>query len=199
MSAAPHSQLSPATRLRPKPDRRRHHRVELRLGGRFLHDGVDHSLQTIDVSCGGAHVLSAVMPAIGERIICYFDDLGRVSGEVVRHLEDGFALFFEASAHKRDKLADRLIWLINHKRYDLKDERSAPRKAKGGPALITRSDGSKLQCRVIDISMTGAAFEHDGPIPLVGERVRSGKIIGEVVRSVSGEFAIRFLARKSPA
>ncbi len=184
---------------RAKPDRRRHYRVSLKLNGRFLHDDVDHTFLTQNISCGGAHVESAAIPAIGTRIVCYFDDLGRVSGEVIRKTEDGFALAFQTPQHKRDKLADRLVWLLNHKKYDLADERSSPRKATGGPALITRANGTKLQCRVIDISLTGAAFEFDGPVPIVGEHVRVGSLQGEVVRAISGEFAIRFLHKKKPA
>lgn len=184
---------------RAKPDRRRHYRVSLKLHGRFLHDGSEHTFLTQNVSCGGASVESAAIPALGTRVVCYFDDLGRVSGEVIRNTEDGFAVTFQAPQHKTDKLADRLVWLLNHKKYELEDERSAPRKATGGPALITRPNGTQLQCRVIDISLTGAAFEFDGPVPIVGENVRVGSLLGEVVRAVSGEFAIRFLHKKKTA
>lgn len=196
MSAALLKSESPASSLRTKPDRRRHKRVELNLNGRFLHDGADHTFLTANVSCGGAIVQARAIPEVGSPVVCYFDDLGRVSGEVVRHTDDGFAVTFKASDHKKDKLSDRLVWLLNHKKYNLSDERSAPRKAGGGPALVTRSNGTKLQCRVIDISLTGAAFEFDGPVPVVGEQVRVGTLRGEVVRAVSGEFAIRFLHQK---
>ena len=196
MSAALLKPQNPASSLRQKPDRRRHKRVELSLNGRFLHDGADHTFLTANVSCGGAIVQARAIPEVGAAVVCYFDDLGRVSGEVVRHTEDGFAVTFKASDHKKDKLSDRLIWLLNHKKYNLSDERSAPRKAGGGPALVTRANGTKLQCRVIDISLTGAAFEFDGPVPVVGEQVRVGTLRGEVVRAVSGEFAIRFLHQK---
>ncbi len=198
MSAALQTTQSANKASRTKPDRRRHHRVDLRLGGRFLHDEADHSLLTLNVSCGGAQVRSKVCPPEGQSVICYFDDLGRVTARVIRHITDGFAVVFEASAHKRDKLADRLVWLMNHKKFDLKDERSAPRKAAGGPALITLASGTKLQCRVIDISLTGAAFEYQGPIPFVGEIVRAGKLKGEVVRSITNEFAIRFMHKTKP-
>lgn len=198
MSAAvqPATPTSPA--VRTKPDRRRHLRVSLQLDGRFLFEDTDHSLQTADVSCGGAKVSAQILPPEGQAVICYFDDLGRVMGRVVRHVDGGFAVVFEASSHKRDKLADRLVWLVNHKKFDLADERAAPRKAAGGPALITRANGTKLQCRVIDISLTGAAFEYEGPIPFVGEIVRAGSLKGEVVRSVTNEFAIHFLHKPKP-
>ena len=185
------------TRL--KPDRRRHFRVALKLNGRFLHNGTDHTFITQDISCGGARLEAVAVPDIGTKIVCYFDDLGRVSGEVIRAIDNGFAVAFQSPQHKKDKLADRLVWLLNHKKYDLEDERASPRKATGGPALITRSNGTQLQCRVIDISLAGAAFEFDGPVPIVGENVRVGSLLGEVVRAVSGEFAIRFLHKKKPA
>lgn len=196
MSAALQRPLTDPVSARTKPDRRRHKRVELRLNGRFLHNGADHTFVSANVSCGGAVVQAHAIPEIGAAVVCYFDDLGRVSGEISRHTDDGFAVEFKTSKHKKDKLSDRLIWLLNHKKYDLVDERSAPRKAGGGPALVTRANGTKLQCRVIDISLTGAAFEFDGPVPIVGEAVRVGTLRGEVVRAVSGEFAIRFLHQK---
>ena len=196
MSAALKAAGRAAIVPREKPDRRRHFRVDLDLGGRFLLDEADHSLITRNVSCGGALLSAQILPPEGQAIVCYFDDLGRVAARVVRHVEDGFAVTFESSAHKRDKLADRLVWLVNHKKFELQDERAAPRKAAGGPALVTRANGSKLQCRVIDISLTGAAFEYKGAAPFVGEIVRAGSLKGEVVRSVSNEFAIHFLHKR---
>lgn len=184
---------------RSKPDRRRHQRVKLNLNGRFLYDGMDHSLRTLDISCGGASLEAVITPSPGDNIVCYFDDLGRVTGTVVRQVGNGFAVVFEATPHKRDKLADRLVWLVNHKAYDLQDERNAPRRAASGPALVIRANGSRLQCRVIDISLTGAAFEVSGPLPIIGEQVRVGSLIGEVVRAQSNEFAIRFLHRRKTA
>ncbi|MEO0551314.1 MAG: PilZ domain-containing protein [Pseudomonadota bacterium] len=176
-------------------DKRRHYRVALNLDGRFMFRDTDHSLRTVNVSCGGALFDAEAQPPIGEKVVCYFDDLGRVMGTVVRHVPDGFAVEFQATSHKKDKLADRLVWLVNHKSFNLEDERSAPRKAAGGPALVTRANGTKMQCRVIDISLTGAAFEVEGPIPMIGEVVLAGSLKGEVVRSVTNEFAIRFLHR----
>lgn len=199
MGAALEKPASGQINGRAKPDRRRHYRVSLKLHGRFLHEGTDHTFLTQNVSCGGVCVQSAAIPEMGSRIVCYFDDLGRVSGEVTRATDDGFAVAFQSPQHKKDKLADRLVWLLNHKKYDLEDERASPRRATGGPALITRSNGTQLQCRVIDISLAGAAFEFDGPVPVVGENVRVGSLLGEVVRAVSGEFAIRFLHKKKQA
>ncbi len=137
-----------------------------------------------------------VCPAIGDTLVCYFDDLGRLNTTVTRATDDGFAVTFSASSHKRDKLADRLVWLLNHKRYNLADEREAPRKPLSNKAMITLSDGRRIQCRVSDISLTGAAFKTDGPTLRVGERITAGTLTGEVVRSDRDGFAVRFLHKK---
>lgn len=187
----PVSQAS-TSRLKRR-DKRRHFRVPVRLGGRFMFADADHSLRTVNVSCGGALLRVNKHPPIGTNIVCYFDDLGRLAATVTRQSEKHIAVRFDASAHKRDKLADRLMWLHNRGKYDLKDERSAPRKATNARAVITLADGRKLQCRVIDISLTGAAFEQDGPPLMVGEIVRAGHLKGEIVRSNTEGFAIRFL------
>ena len=196
MSLPVRKEQSDPPNVRQKPDRRRHQRVELRLTGRFMFDGADHTFITSDISCGGAKLEAAAVPNVGTKIVCYFDELGRVAGEVARTTDTGFAVQFETPKHKKDKLADRLVWRVNYEKYDLVDERASPRKATGGPALITRANGTNLQCRVIDISLTGAAFEFDGPVPIVGEHVRVGSLRGAVVRAITGEFAIRFIHQK---
>jgi hypothetical protein len=138
-------------------------------------------------------ITSETRPDDGANIVCYFDELGRVAAEVIRNTPDGFAVRFKTSDHKRDKLADLLTWLINRERLDLHEDRKADRFPAGGPALVERSDGRQIQCRVIDISLTGASFATEAPPPLMGEQISTGNLKGEVVRSESGKFAIRYL------
>jgi len=180
--------------LRPEKDRRRHHRVELRLGGRFLNDvSEDHGLLTENISCNGAALISTQKPMTGAPIVCYIDGLGRVAATVIRRTDTGFAVRFNTTQHKRDKLADKLVWLVNKEKLNLTDERASPRYATEGPALITRQDGRTIQCRAIDISLTGAGFETDGPAPMLGEIVTVGHLRGEVVRRNKGRFGIRYI------
>ncbi|MEL6474789.1 MAG: PilZ domain-containing protein [Pseudomonadota bacterium] len=179
--------------IRRIKNRRRFKRVDLEINGRFLsEDGDDCTLSTVNVSCAGALVRAETLPAIGADIVCYFDDLGRVQSKVVRHGPSVFAVAFEVSRHKRDKLADRLTWLFNADTLGLSDDRAAPRYVTDGPAMVVRADGRTLQCRVIDISMTGASFEAEGPAPYVGEVVQAGNLSGEVIRRERSKFAIRF-------
>lgn len=177
-------------------DRRRNRRVDIKINGRFLdEENNDIDFSTQNISCSGALIQSNDLPPVGSRIVCYFENLGRVSAKVVRHTANRFAISFEATQYKRDKLADKLIWLINRETFHLEEERKEPRYAAGGPALIKRADGRDVQCRVVDISLTGASFLTEGARPLVGEIIKAGNLMGEVVRCEDRLFAIRYLTR----
>lgn len=177
-------------------DRRRHKRVDLNLPGRFLTDlGSDATLSTVNLSCSGALVRSNFHPDPGAELVCYFDDLGRVVATVVRRTEEGFAVAFNVAAHKREKIADRLTWLVNKDSLDLSEEREAPRYASDVPAQVVRANGQVLACRVLDISLTGANFQCTGALPKIGEIVSAGSIPAEVVRIGQGGFAVRYLQK----
>lgn len=179
---------------RLQKDHRVHRRVDIVLHGRFLNsESEEHSLITTNISCGGALVKSPSKPQIGSQVVVYLDELGRVVGDIVRHTDNGFALRFHTTQTKRDKLADKLVWLSNRDRLGLVEERGARRFAAEGPALIVRQDGRHLQCRVVDISLTGAGFIAEGPPPMIGEIVGTGNVSAEVVRSSGQNFGVRFI------
>lgn len=194
-AAAQRLHQSPVTIIDRHTDRRRHRRVELVLRGRFLDaDSQEHRFVTLDVSCGGALLQAECSPPPGSLVVCYFDDLGRVTGQVARTTGDGFAVSFNTTLHKRDKLADKLVWLLNRQRLDITDMRASERYPMNTSALVRLDDGRSLQCRVVDISLTGAGFEVlGGAPPLIGEVVQAGGLTGEVVRADGRTFGIRFL------
>lgn len=184
---------------RPMRDRRLHQRIPVKLGGRFLLEGDDYPLISVNVSCGGGLFRAKTVPPKTARIVCYLNELGRISGHVVRADGETFAVEFEATDRKRDKLADQLMWIMNKDKYGFKEVREAPRFAGGKEAVVIRANGQKLKCRVLDLSVSGAAFEFTGPAPFLGERVIAGRLHGIVVRSQSGEFAIRIVKPDTPA
>ena len=60
-------------------ERRRYRRVGLTLSGRYLLGERDeHPCRTFDVSPGGIAILSMRKGFVGERVVAYFDHIGRI-------------------------------------------------------------------------------------------------------------------------
>jgi PilZ domain-containing protein len=78
------------------PEDRRHGRITPRnpAGRLILANGINVACRVIDVSQSGAAVATDQRPEIGSPIT-----IGRTSGRVVRHLEDGIAIEFARLQH----------------------------------------------------------------------------------------------------
>ncbi len=78
------------------PEDRRHGRIIPRnpVGRLIMPNGVNVSCRIIDVSQSGAGIATDQRPPIGALVT-----LGKVTGRVVRHLEDGFAIEFTRLQH----------------------------------------------------------------------------------------------------
>ncbi|MGX6647153.1 PilZ domain-containing protein [Maricaulaceae bacterium MS644] len=173
-------------------ERRRHRRLELALPGRGLAVSTgEFTCRLVDVSPGGARVLTKTPPKRGERVVLLFDGLGRLEGEVVRAGQTGFGLRLISSQRKRDRLADAITWRFNMERLGLDEDRTAPRKPGRGRARIRLRDGVVIQADVVDVSITGAAFACLER-PRVGEPVMVGDMKGHVARWLDTGFAVSF-------
>ena len=119
------------------PDRRRHKRICVTLLGRFMRESKEeHPCKLIDISAGGAAVMSPVAVPVGERVVAYFDHIGGIEGMVVRAFDGGFAIKINATQHKREKLAAQLTWLAN--RSELVRRRTPPRARHAEERRFTR-------------------------------------------------------------
>jgi hypothetical protein len=174
-------------------ERRRHARVKLALLGRYmLEDKREFPCQTIDVSVGGLSITAPVRGALGERIVAYFDALGRVEGIVVRHLEFGFALKVNMTPAKREKLVNQLTWLVNRKTLGLPEDRRHERIVpKDTNTIIKLADGSTFPAKIVDISISGAAITCTGQAPM-GAMLHIGKRPARVVRVFDHGLALEF-------
>ncbi len=47
----------------------------------------------------------AVLGAVGERVVLYLEQIGRLEGVIVRHPARGFAMQLNATPRKREKIA----------------------------------------------------------------------------------------------
>ncbi|MBZ8134629.1 PilZ domain-containing protein [Afifella sp. IM 167] len=175
-------------------NRREHERVEVSLLGRcMLADTREHPCELRNISAGGAAIISPVKGEVGERIIIYADEIGRIEGVITRHTADGFAITITASARKREKLANTLTWLNRRNLQHLNEGRRAPRHVPlKSDARVVLPDGSEADCKIIDMSKTGAALAMTTRPP-IGSRITLGKLGGRVVRHFNDGIAIEFM------
>ena len=176
-----------------KPDRRRFQRVGVSLLGRFmLENRREYPCQISDMSPGGAAIVAPVTGEVGERVIAYIDHLGRIEGVIVRHVDGGFAMTVNATARKRDKLANQLTWLANRHVLNLPEDRRHDRFIPDTSASrIVLPDGREYPCRVIDVSMSGAALAISVR-PAVGTSIALGKMRARVLRHTEDGIAVEF-------
>lgn len=182
------------------PDRRRHKRVSVTLLGRFMRQNKqEYPCKLIDISAGGAALMSPVVPEIGERIVASFDHIGMIDGQVVRELEGGFCIKIIATKHKREKLVAQITWLANRTELDGNEERRHERIApRNGMATLQLAEDISITCRVLDISISGASVSTPAR-PVIGSEVMLGRLRARVVRHHGEGFGVQFIDIQNPA
>ncbi len=180
-------------------DQRRHQRVRATLLGRYmLADRREYPCQTVDMSPGGVRLTCAVLGAVGERVVLYLEQIGRLEGAVARHTPGGFALRFTATPRKRDKIASQLTWLANRAALGLPEDRRHERLVPHNTLTTLRlADGREIAARIVDISLSGAAIACEAALP-PDSAVIVGGTPARVVRPFRGGVAVEFRLPLSP-
>jgi hypothetical protein len=189
------TQLKTQLKMYPRHlEKRQHNRVDVALFGRYmLENKQEFACRTIDISPGGINVIAPVKGCIGERVIVYLEQLGRIEGAITRVLEGGFGMSINTTARKREKLGDQLTWLANRHALglpeDRRHERVVPRNQR---TLLALEDGREYVVRIIDVSRSGVAIKTDISFPL-NIPVRTGHKDGKIVRHFEGGIAVEFM------
>lgn len=180
-------------------ERRRHQRVKVMLTGRFMReDRQEFPCQTVNMSPGGVALTSEAPPRVGEHIVAYIDHIGRVEGRCTRVEGKTFAMTISATLRRRDKLADQLTWFANRNILGLPEDRRHKRVELRNPrSILTLPDGSTIECRVVDVSLSGAAIATRTKLAL-GSPVTLGRTAARVVRHLDNGFALEFSRLQSP-
>jgi c-di-GMP-binding flagellar brake protein YcgR len=175
-------------------ERRRFQRVRIHLLGRYmLPDRREFPCQIINMSPGGIALLAPGLGNVGDRVIAYLDHIGRVEGRLTRIIENGFAMTVGATPRKRDKLAAQLTWLANRDILNLPEDRRHDRIVPRNPiAMLTYEDGTKMTCRIMDLSLSGAAIAAENRPPM-RSFVTLGRVQARVVRNLEEGFALEFV------
>jgi hypothetical protein len=96
-------------------ERRRARRVPLALPGHYrVENGADYACESENVSATGILMRGSAGAGVGEWVIAYLGELGRVEGVIVRSAQDWFALEIAATPGMARKLALRLKRLSQH-------------------------------------------------------------------------------------
>lgn len=180
-------------------ERRRFQRVKVHLLGRYmLQDRREFPCQVVNMSPGGLAMYAPGIGIVGERVVAYLDHIGRVEGKITRLIDNGFAMTIAATPRKRDKLASQLTWLANRQILNLPEDRRHDRIVPRNPSgVLTLEDGQKIACRIIDLSLSGAAVSAQMR-PEVGASLMLGRVQARVVRHLEDGFAIEFLHAQLP-
>lgn len=173
----------------------RFQRVKVSLLGRYmLSDRREFPCQVIEMSPGDAAVIAPIAGGAGERVIAYIDHLGRIEGDITDVIEGGFRMDIVATTRKRDKMAAQLTWLANKDLLNLPEDRRHERVVPDNRhSTVVLDDGRRYNCKIIDISLSGAAIEL-AVRPAMGTPVTLGRMRARVIRHFGDGVAVEFVS-----
>jgi PilZ domain-containing protein len=171
----------------------RFQRVKVSVLGRYmLADRREFPCQVLEMSPGDAMVIAPVAGNAGEKVIAYLDHIGRVEGTIQESIDGGFVMDIAASPRKRDKMAAQLTWLANKDVLNLPEDRRHERVVPDNRhSTVVLDDGRRYNCKIIDISLSGAAIEL-AVRPAMGTPVTLGRMRARVVRHFQDGVAVEF-------
>jgi hypothetical protein len=172
---------------------RRYERVGLSLSGRYmLRNHHEYPCWTINISSGGIAVMGVEKGLIGERIVAYFNHIGRVEGMIARNFDNCFAVEMQLRPPKREKLTQVLTGLVYNQTRGMPDRRAQVRVRPYRRRMTQIAlDGRQYPAALIDLSMLGAALHVDAAPP-IGSLVTIGKTSARVVRHFATGIAVEF-------
>jgi hypothetical protein len=178
---------------RAADDRRRFHRVDVHLPGRYLlEDGSEHPCVCVDVSVGGVRLRAAQAGPWGSRVVAYIDGIGRLEGYIVRRAPGWFALETRGTARKGERVEERIAWILESEVRANPDRRRLSRQfADRQEVTLSTADGRRQAAELTDINKEGAALATDAVLEL-GERVRLDNRRARVTRVFPGGMALKF-------
>lgn len=168
------------------------------LFGRFmLPDSTEHPCQVDRLTPEGAVFLTSIDAPPGIGIVAYIDEIGRLEAVTGEAVEGGFAVEFQISESRRERVESR-IRSLQDAAADDDDEirhRRDPRQGTGSASHITLADGRIYPCEVIDVSISGAAVKAE-VLPALGTSLLLGRMHGRVVRYLENGVAIEFANKR---
>ncbi len=176
-------------------ERRSAPRFSLKIDCRFLLRGELESKGTLlDISTNGLAVITDSPAREGDHIVIYPDGVGRLTGQVARVFEAGFAVAFSLSESEKSMIGERIASVIAGVPYlRLSENRTSFRITYNiETSARLENAGEFFPCTIIDMSRAGCLLKSDVK-PEIGERIVVGALRGLVRRHSDHGFAIEFL------
>eukprot|EP00919_Chromeraceae_sp_WS-2016_P033546 GHVR01079222.1.p1 GENE.GHVR01079222.1~~GHVR01079222.1.p1 ORF type:complete len:211 (+),score=41.79 GHVR01079222.1:411-1043(+) len=173
----------------------KYQRVQVSVLGRYmLSDRREFPCQVLEMSPGDAVVIAPAAGVVGEKVIAYLDLIGRIEGTILSQMDGGFVMDLSASPRKRDKMAAQLTWLANKDVLNLPEDRRHERVVPDiRHSTVVLDDGRRCNCKIIDISLSGAAIELDVR-PATGTSITLGRMRTRVARHFPNGVAVEFVS-----
>jgi hypothetical protein len=152
----------------------------------MLPDGAEHPCETVDVSVTGVSLRGYVMAELGERVVAYLDELGRLEGVVVRRGPDWFAINSKLAPGRIDRLVKR-IESLSGERAGFRGKQ--PENAR--PVDLRTEFGQTFAVGLANEDRQGAKVVADFKL-LPGARVTVDRCRAVVLGEVSGGFLVAF-------
>jgi hypothetical protein len=177
------------------------HSIDLRLGGRYSlankrdlkGNRREFACRTTRVSPFQMMISVPVIGSVGERVISYFGEFGKLDGWIADLVDGGFMIDLAVAKDKREQLAGKISWLEKQQREIVRDARAQERMIPENPhSTLIFVDGSQAGCFVIDMSVSGAAVSADVQ-PEIGSPLAIGRSVGRVIRHFREGFAVKFI------
>ncbi|HEY3776788.1 MAG TPA: ATP-binding protein [Rhizomicrobium sp.] len=192
MPAPTHSSISSVS------DRRRQIRSRIRLKGKLLvrDSAQEEDCTILDLSPDGAGVKCAGSAPVGTHVVLYVDGFGRFEGKVVRRDRLRLGVAFQSSKAKRERTREQLAGFVAQGSAPGENLRTGDR-TKAVPTLthFVAGDGTRSDCRVVDVGLAGASFR-TASRPGIGEIIAFGETAGRVVRHTPEGIAVEFVGRQ---
>jgi hypothetical protein len=178
--------------------------VDLQVGGRYslanrrdVHGNRrEFACRTSRMSPQKMLISVPVVGSVGERVISYFGEFGKLDGLITDVVKGGFLVDLIITKARREQLANKITWLDRQQKDAVVDVRAQERIIPENPhSTIVLADGSTTTCFVIDMSVSGAAVSSELQ-PAIGTPLAVGRSVGRVVRHFAEGFAVKFIEQQ---
>lgn len=174
---------------------------DLRLGGRYsLANRRDAQGNRREFACRTSKVSPfkmmvdvPVVGGVGERVISYFGEFGKLDGWITDVVKSGFLFELAVKREMREQLASKMSWLDKQQKEAVVDARAQERIVPANPhSQLIFADGTTETCLIIDMSASGVAVSAEAQ-PAIGTPLAVGRAVGRVIRHFREGFAVKFV------